>query len=73
MPSDYKKYFWDVDFNKLSIHKDRDYIVSRILTLGNFESVSWLLSTYSKENLTESLLNKNISSRTKSMIRGIIS
>jgi len=43
LPKEFKKYFWDVDFKKLSFKKYSFYILERIMRLGDIEALKWLL------------------------------
>ena len=43
LPKEFKKYFWDVEFNKISFAKHVDLILSRLLSLGNMKDIRWLL------------------------------
>lgn len=43
LPKEFKKYFWDVDFKKISIRKHFNYILSRILGFGNMKAIRWVL------------------------------
>jgi hypothetical protein len=36
--------FWDYDFSALSWERDRDFIIGRVLTYGNWDAVTWLRS-----------------------------
>lgn len=44
-----KRFFWDIDFSKLDFVKSQDFIIERILELGDQESTDWLFSFYNKE------------------------
>jgi hypothetical protein len=44
LPSSLKKFFWDYDFHRLNWKNDRDLIVGRILSSGDWEAVIWLRS-----------------------------
>jgi len=48
LPLEFRKYFWDVDFNKLSARKYINFILSRILNFGNMRAVRWMLKTVKK-------------------------
>ena len=43
---DLKPFFWDVDIEKIDLQKNRDYLIERILELGDGAAVKWLFSTY---------------------------
>jgi len=49
MISEYlKKYFWDTDIEKIDVRKHKNYVIERILEMGDERAVSWL-----KKNFTE--------------------
>ena len=43
LPKEFKKYFWDVDFKRLSLRKNTNYILSRLMNFGNQSVFKWLL------------------------------
>ena len=43
LPSGFKKYFWDCNFEELSLESYPFFITERILQYGNTESIEWLL------------------------------
>jgi len=43
-----KKYFWDTDIEKIDVRKHKNYVIERILEMGDEQAVSWL-----KKNFTE--------------------
>ena len=43
LPKEFKKYFWDVDFKKLSIKKHASFVLSRLMNLGDQKVLKWLL------------------------------
>lgn len=51
--------FWDVDLKGLDSLKHRDFIVSRILALGNSDDFQWAVRQYGKEVIGKIFL-KNI-------------
>ena len=57
-PKFLKKYFWDVDFEKLNLEKRQEYIILRILELGDIKSVRWLLENIPKEKIKNAIMNK---------------
>lgn len=42
LPTRLRQCFWDCDFSSLSWEDHRDYIIKRILTHGDWNSVRWL-------------------------------
>ena len=55
IPTDFKRYFWDTDINKLSIEKNRNYIIERLLELGDIRELKWLKETYPKKDIIDTL------------------
>lgn len=53
MPPEFKEFFWDTDFEKLDIKKNKKFIISRLLTEGNMETFRWIKQTYSKEEIID--------------------
>ena len=51
MPIEFKKYFWDTEYEKLDIKKNMKYIISRLFCEGNWKSIKWLKSTYTKAGI----------------------
>ncbi len=47
--------FWDVNPDKIDLEKNAQYVIERVLDLGNDQEVSWLWQTYDK-----SLLKKTV-------------
>ncbi|MBI5842655.1 MAG: hypothetical protein HZB19_21400 [Chloroflexi bacterium] len=42
LPDNLQACFWDYPFTELSWQTDRDLIIRRILSVGNWESITWL-------------------------------
>lgn len=42
LPKFLKKYFWDVDFEKLDTQEHPYYVLQRILEFGNEKAVAWM-------------------------------
>jgi hypothetical protein len=47
LPSTLKRFFWDIPFNAIDRAANKNYIISRILELGDEAAVAWLLRYYS--------------------------
>ena len=66
LSKDFKKYFWDCDFQNLKWDNHKTFISERILNFGDIESVKWLKNRLSKEELFYIICNsKNIDAKTK--------
>ena len=53
MPKEFKKYFWDTQFEKLDIRKNKRYIISRLYCYGNLKAIKWIKETYSESDIKE--------------------
>ena len=43
-----KKYFWDIDFNRLNVAEKSIYVIERILELGDEKAIKWLFRKFQK-------------------------
>ena len=57
LPAFLKEYFWDVDFRKLDLEKDRIYILKRILDFGDERAVTWMFKNFKKSEMRNFLIN----------------
>lgn len=65
LPTSFKKYFWDVDFNSLNFIEAKSFILKRLLDRGDMEALTWLRKYYTKEEIKELLLNtRDLSQKT---------
>jgi len=59
-----KKYFWEIDLEKLDVQQYKQYIIERILDIGDEQAIVWLQETFSKEDIKEVLRrSRRLSSR----------
>lgn len=58
MPIELKKYFWDTNFEKLDIKKNKGYIISRLYCYGDLKAIRWIKRTYSKSQIKEVAKNR---------------
>lgn len=66
LPLEFKKYFWDCDFSALEWNKYKLFISERILSFGDIDSVNWLKSKLSSDELIDFVRkSKNIDPKTK--------
>ena len=47
--------FWDVDRSKLHVNEHADFIIKRILSQGDMEDAHFMLTTYSKDKVQQTL------------------
>ena len=53
MPEELKKYFWDKEFEKLDIQKNKRYIISRLYCYGDLKALRWIRENYSDEDIED--------------------
>lgn len=56
LPEQLRPFFWDYALSQLSLTKDRDLIIRRILTNGSWDAVRWLRKTLGDQELREWLI-----------------
>lgn len=57
LPRFLKKYFWDVDFEKIDFDNHRMYVLKRILEYGDEKAVSWMWKSFKKPEIKYALVN----------------
>ncbi len=64
LPQFLKKYFWDVDFNKLDKEIFASFIIERILEEGDEKAVRWMRDNFDIAQIKNVLFNsKNLSTK----------
>ena len=53
MPEELKKYFWDTEFEKSDIQKNKRYIISRLYCYGDLKALRWIRENYSDEDIED--------------------
>lgn len=65
IPARFKPYFWDVDFNSLSLIETPDFILKRLLDLGNVNALKWAKSKFSNQAISRIILSsRDLSKKT---------
>ena len=66
LPKHYRKYFWDCQFEELTLEKYAFFVVERLLTYGNVGTTKWLLDRIDSKSL-KSIVSKsrNLDNKTK--------
>lgn len=65
LPAYISEYLWDVPKDKLSVSKNADFIIERVLEYGGTKALGWINENYDKEKIIKVLKNsKKISSKT---------
>lgn len=55
LPKFLYRYFWDIDARKLNPQKHSQYVIQRLLELGDIESVRWVRKNFSQKQIKETL------------------
>lgn len=58
--------FWDTAPDRLDLKKNKDFIIERVLELGDEKAVKWLFSKYSRGEIKEVLSRSRRISRKSS-------
>lgn len=53
MPIELKKYFWDTEFEKLNVEKNKKYIISRLYCYGDLKAIKWVKENYTSDDIKE--------------------
>jgi hypothetical protein len=51
LPAELKPLFWDHVFEQIDFGQHRDFVIGRILSVGDWNSVQWLRSRVGKEGV----------------------
>lgn len=62
-PAFLKKYFWDIDFDRLDVSKRSTYVIERILELGDMPSIKWMLKEYPLPTIKGVLIKTSVLSK----------
>lgn len=57
LPLFLKKYFWDVEFEKIDFDNRKTYILKRILEYGDEKAICWMWRSFKKEEIKNALCN----------------
>lgn len=52
-------YFWDVEFSKLDVIKNKRLIIERVINFGNLQEWHLLKNTYGESDIIHTLINLN--------------
>ncbi|MBU4446376.1 hypothetical protein KJ656_15055 [bacterium] len=66
LPEEFRKYFWDCNFNELSLDKYQKFVVERILNFGDIHSVRYILLNVDKSEIKNIIsTSRNLNNKTK--------
>ena len=63
LPSSFKQYFWDVDFDKLDKETHVFLVIKRVLDRGNTQDIKWLIKNYGFKEIKKVVLSTKDLSR----------
>ena len=46
LPQNMQPLFWDIDWDKLDIGKNRNFIIERVLNMGDEHALNWLWQSF---------------------------
>ncbi|MFO7830212.1 MAG: hypothetical protein R6V23_16440 [Bacteroidales bacterium] len=49
LPESFRKYFWDCNFDDLTVKKYPKFILERVLNFGSWEDIQWIKSQVGNE------------------------
>ena len=58
MLSQFKPLFWDTDIGALDMTVNRQYIISRLLSMGGMPGYLWVTRHYSEEAIVEAIIQR---------------
>lgn len=53
IPEEYRSLFWDTDLKNIHTKRNANYIIERVLELGNFSSLEWVQRIYPGQKIIE--------------------
>jgi len=56
-PEFLKKYFWDIDFDKINLESRKTYVLKRLLEYGDEDAVDWMWKNFKKRDIKDTLSN----------------
>lgn len=56
IPSEFREYFWDVDFNKIDPQRSPQFIIKRILNRGSIKAIKWLFNNFSDQEMIDTIM-----------------
>lgn len=54
-----KVLFWDIDFDKINLEKDKDLIIQRIVDFGTWKELMEILKFYGDDTIINSLMKNS--------------
>jgi len=65
LPESFREYFWDVDFDSLTLQESPQLILKRVLDRGKVDDLEWILKNYNQMDIKKIILkSRDISRKT---------
>ena len=58
LPNFLKRYFWEIDTDRLSFREKPEYVIQRLLEVGDVRAVRWVNKKFAKGVITEVVQNR---------------
>ncbi|MFZ5366184.1 MAG: DUF6922 domain-containing protein [Patescibacteria group bacterium] len=55
LPKSLHRYFWDVDAPQLNLQRHPQYVIQRLLEMGDAHAVRWVRRNFSEEQIKETV------------------
>jgi hypothetical protein len=73
LPPYFRDYFWDVNFDTLTLENAPNLILKRVLDRGNTDAILWMRKHYTNDQIRELLsMSRDISQKTASFWANIL-
>ncbi len=63
IPQEFKRYLYDAKFDELDIHKNKNYIIGRVLDHGTLEDFKKIQKLFSDEEIIDAIIHSSEISR----------
>jgi len=60
LPSGLKKYFWDLEFEKIDVKAYPRDVLTRLLEYGDEKAINWMKRNFTKKQITDVLFHFRI-------------
>ncbi|HUD44685.1 MAG TPA: hypothetical protein VMR41_04040 [Patescibacteria group bacterium] len=65
LPESFRPYFWDVEFDKIDMTKNPQFVLKRVLDRGDTRALLWAISKFDKKNIHELITtSRDLSAKT---------
>lgn len=55
LPKELRRYFWDVNAEKLNPAKHSTYVINRLMNIGNVPAIRWMRRTFPEDLIKETV------------------